>query len=299
MEDMFLFARVAEAKSFTAAARRLGVPKQTLSRRVGALESALGVQLLQRTTRRMELTDVGSAYAEQCSEMVRLADDANRAVTDARQEPTGVLRVTADPLFGDAFVAPLVIEYARLWPGVEIEVVLTRRRVDLVEEGFDAAFRVGVVDDKRLSTTNLGPAKVRYCASPRYVQERGAPRSPADLGVHECLVVQSEGEPSRWPVPGKKGLTLVPVRGRLRFNSFAMTYAAALVGLGIGLFPDFACAADLKSKKLVSVLEPSGVDVGAVWLVYPVQRYLAARLRAFIDIAIERLGASSPWAPRS
>jgi DNA-binding transcriptional LysR family regulator len=293
---MRLFAHVAEAKSFTVAARHLGVPKQTLSRRVGELEYALGVQLLQRTTRRMELTDVGAAYAGQCAEIVRLADDANRAVTDTRREPKGVLRITAEPLFGDAFLAPVVLEYAALWADVEIEVLLTRRRVDLVEEGFDVAFRVGRVDDKRLSSTKLGPARVRYCASPKYIRERGAPKSAADLRAHDCLVVQAEGEPGRWPIPSKKGITLAPVSGRLRFNSFAMTYSAALAGLGIGLFPDFACGEDLQRKKLVAVLAPMGVDVGAVWLTHPVQRYLAARVRTFVDLAIARLGDGAPWA---
>jgi DNA-binding transcriptional LysR family regulator len=296
LEDMRLFAHVAAAESFTMAARLLGVPKQTLSRRVGELESALGVQLLQRTTRRMRLTEVGAAYAAQCNEVIRLADDANRSVTDARRDPKGVLRITADPLFGDAFLGSIVLEYARLWPDVEIEVLLTRRRVDLVEEGFDAAFRIGLVDDKRLSTTRLLPARVRYCASPKYVRERGAPRTAAELRGHECLVVQGDGEPSRWPVPGKKGLTLVPVRGRLRFNSFAMTYSAALAGLGIGLFPDFACSADLRRKNLVTVLEPSGIDVGAVWLAYPAQRYLASRVREFVDLTVDRLGRKPSWA---
>jgi DNA-binding transcriptional LysR family regulator len=295
---MRLFAHVADVRSFTLAGRRLGLPKQTLSRRVGELEQALGVQLLQRTTRRMQLTEVGAAYALECAEIVRLADEANRAVTDARREPQGVLRVTADPLFGEAFLAPVVLEYARTWPEVQIEVVLTRRRVDLVEEGFDVAVRVGVVDDKRLSTTKLGPARVRYCASPRYVRAHGAPRTAADLAAHECLVVQGDGEPSRWPVPGKRGVTLVLVRARLRFNSFAMTYAAALAGLGIGLFPDFVCSADLRRRRLVAVLEPAGVDVGAVWLAVPAQRFLAARVRAFVDLATERLGREPSWATK-
>lgn len=294
LEDMRLFARVAEVRSFTVAGRQLGVPKQTLSRRVAELERALGAQLLQRTTRRMELTDVGAAYADRCAEVIRLADEANLALTDTRPEPKGVLRVSADPLFGDTFLPPLIIEYARRWPAMGIEVMLTRRRVDLVEEGFDVAFRVGVVEDKRLSAINLGPARVRYCASPRYVRERGSPKDPRELRSHECLVVHADGEPGRWPVASKKGVTLAPVGGRLRFSSFAMTYSAALAGLGIGLFPDFACGGDLKRGRLVTVLDPNGVDVGAVWLVHPVQRFLAPRVSAFVELAGERLGRSVP-----
>jgi DNA-binding transcriptional LysR family regulator len=292
---MRLFARVAAAKSFTVAGRELGVPKQTLSRRIAELERALAVQLLQRTTRRIELTDAGRAYADRCAEIVRAAEEANRALTDSRTEPSGVLRITADPLFGDAFLAPLVIAFAKRWPEVEIEVMLTRRRVDLVEEGFDIAFRVGPIDDKRLVARRLGPARVRYCASPRYVRERGAPTSADDLRTHDCLVVQATGEPSRWPVTAKRGVALVPVNGRLRFSTLTLTHAAALAGLGIGLFPDFVCRDDLRRKRLVSVLEPNGIDVGGVWLVHPAQRHPAARIAAFVDLAVERLAADPPW----
>lgn len=295
LEDMRLFAKVAEAKSFTGAARLLGVPKQTLSRRVAELEQALDVQLLHRTTRRLHLTDVGAAYAERCVEIVRLAEDANRAVTDTRQVPRGVLRVTADPVFGEAFVAGLVVEYASRWLEVHVDVVLTRRRVDLVEEGFDVAFRVGRVEDPALTATSLGPARVRYCASPAYLARRGTPASPEDLRAHECLAVVSEGTPVRWPFRGRKGVTLVPVSGRLRFNNFVMAHAAALGGLGIAIFPEFACADDLRRGRLVSVLDDSVMDVGAVWLVHPTARYLTARVRAFVALALERLARTPPW----
>lgn len=295
LEDMRLFARVAAAKSFTLAGRELGVPKQTLSRRIAELERALGVQLLHRTTRRIELTGEGTVYAERCAEIVHAADEVNRALTDTRAEPSGVLRITADPLFGDAFLAPLVIAFAKRWPDVEVEVMLTRRRVDLVEEGFDVAFRVGAIDDKRLTAHRVGPARVRWCASPSYVRRRGAPKSGEDLRRHDCLVVQSGGEPSRWPVPAKKGIAMMPVAGRLRLSTLALTHAAALAGLGIGLFPDFVCREDLRRKRLVTVLDPNGIDVGGIWIVHPAQRHVSARIRAFVDLALERLGDDAPW----
>jgi DNA-binding transcriptional LysR family regulator len=295
LEDMRLFAKVAEARSFTAAARLLGVPKQTLSRRVAELEVELGVQLLLRSTRRLHLTDVGAAYAARCTELVRLAEEANHAVTDTRQVPSGVLRITADPTFGEAFVTGLVVEYARRWPEVQVEVVLTRRHVNLVEEGFDVAFRIGRVEDPALTVTRLGPARVRYCASPAYIERRGAPASPEALQQHECILVVSEGAPMRWPFRGPKGDMLVPVSGRLRFNSFAMAHAAALNGLGIAIFPEFACAADIQQGRLVPVLEEQAVEVGSVCLVHPTQRYLTARVRTFIELALEQLAQEPPW----
>ncbi len=295
LDDMRLFSKVAEAQSFTAAARLLGMPKQTLSRRVAELEQELGVQLLLRTTRRLHLTDVGAAYAVRCGEIVRIAEEANHAVTDTRQVPKGVLRVTADPVFGEAFVTGLIVEYANRWPEVQVEAVLTRRHVNLLEEGFDVAFRIGKVDDPALSATRLGPARVRYCASPAYLERRGVPSSPEELHQHECILVVSEGAPMRWPFRGPKGDMLVPVSGRLRFNSFAMAHAAALQGLGIAIFPEFACADDIQHGRLVPVLEDSGVDVGAVWLVHPTHRYLTARVRTFIELALQRLAHEPPW----
>ena len=294
IEDMRLFAKVAEVKSFTLAARLLDVPKQTLSRRIAELERALGLQLLHRTTRQLKLSQAGAAYAERCSEIVRLAEEANRAVSDASETPSGTLRVTADPVFGEAFLTRLVIEYARRWPEVRVEVVLTRRRVDLIEEGFDLAFRIGLVEEPTLSGQSLGRARVRYCASPRYVARHGAPGSPEQLATHECLIVASDGTPVRWPFPGDKGLRLLPVSGRLVFSSFTMAHEAALAGLGIAIFPEFACADDLRRKRLVSVVGGCLVDVGNVWLLHPARRFIPARVRAFFDLARDRLSRDPP-----
>jgi DNA-binding transcriptional LysR family regulator len=296
IEDMRLFSHVASAKSFTGAAKLLGMPKQTLSRRIAELERALGAQLIHRTTRRLRLSDVGAAYAERCAELIRIAEDANRAVTDASDEPRGTLRLTADPVFGEAFLADLVIDYAQRWPEVRMEVVLTRRRVDLLEEGFDLAFRIGDVDDPALAGRSLGPARVCYCASPGYVARRGAPRTPGELAGHECLVVASDGTPARWPFPGPKGSRLVPVSGRLVSSSFAMARSAALAGLGVALFPEFACAEDVRHKRLVRVIDGCMVEVGSVWLVHVTRRFLPARVRAFVELARDRFAGEPPWA---
>ena len=225
---------------------------------------------------------------------MRLADEANRAATDADEVPRGTLRVTADQVFGEAFLTELVIEYALKWPEVRLDVVLTRRRVDLVEEGFDLAFRVGRIDDPMLSGMDLGAARIRYCASPRYVARHGAPATPEDLKAHQCLVV-SDGAPVSWPFAGDKGLRLLPISGRLAFSSFDMVRAAALAGLGIAIFPEFACAEDIRQKRLVPVLGGHAVEVGSVWLVHAAQRLLPARVRAFAELARERLGREQPW----
>jgi DNA-binding transcriptional LysR family regulator len=295
LEDMRLFSAVAEAKTFTAAARRLGVPKQTLSRRVARLEQALGAQLMHRTTRRLQLTAVGAAYAERCVEIVRIASEANRAVSDARQTPSGTLRVTADPVFGEAFLTDIVLDYAKTWPEVRVEVVLTRRKVDLIEEGFDIALRVGEVSDPSLSGVRLGPARVRYCASPTYVARRGTPEAVAELAKHDCIGVAAAGEPVGWPFRGRKGITLIPILPRLSLTSFPMAAAAARAGLGIAIFPEFACAKDVRAKRLVTLLDEHRIDVGSVWLVHAARRFLPARTRAFADLTRERFARAPPW----
>lgn len=291
LEDMRWFAALAEARSFTRASQKLGIPKQTLSRHIAELESSLDVQLLHRTTRRVALTDAGAAYAARCEEIVRLADEANRAITDAGASPRGVLRITADPVFGEAFLAPVIVEYATQFREVQIDVVLTRRKVDVIEEGFDVAFRVGQIEDTTLTATALGPARVRYCASPAYLARRGRPESPAGLAEHDCIVVAADGSAVRWPFRGRKRPELVAVSGRLRLNSFAIAHEAARAGLGIAIFPEFACADDLAAKRLTSVLDDWTVEVGSVWLVHPAARYLSARVRTFVELAVARLGS--------
>lgn len=296
LDDMRLFAALAAAKSFTSAARGLQVPKQTLSRRIGELEEALGVQLVLRTTRRMQLTPAGERYAARCVELVQLARAANRAVDDERELPRGTLRITADPLLGEAFLPPVLHDFATRWPEVKLEVLLTQRRVDLIEEAFDVAFRIGHVDDDSLKARALGPARIRFCASPAYLRRRGRPRTPRDLAGHDCIVVRADLGPTSWPFRGERsGVQPIAVDGRYRCNSHTLAYEAALAGLGIAVFPEFACASDIRRKRLAPVLDDWRVDVGQVWLVHPAQRFANITVQRFVELATEQLG-SAPWA---
>lgn len=295
LDDMKLFAVLAKARSFTEAARQLDMPKQTLSRRIAELEDVLGMQLVLRTTRRMQLTPAGERYAVKCAELVRLAEDANRALGDEGLEPRGTLRVTADPLFGEAFLPAILGELAARWPAVRLEILLTQRRVDLIEEGFDIAFRIGHVDDIALRGRALGPARIRFCASPSYLRRRGSPRTPRDLVDHDCVVVRADLGPTTWPFRGERGgVQSVPVEGRYRCNSHVLAYQAVLDGIGIGVFPEFACADDMRRRRLRAVLDDWSVDVGHVWLVHPAQRYANVTVHAFVELATTRLGAA-PW----
>ena len=295
LEDMRVFAKVAEAHSFTGAGRLLDMPKQTVSRRVAELEAALGSQLLHRTTRRLFLTEVGEAYAARCAELVRLADEANSGATADRLAPQGVLRVTADTVFGEAFLAALIAEYVGRYPGVRVEVLLTARRVELAEEGLDLAIRVGRLPDSSLTARRLCPASVRYCASPGYLEAHGLPKTPDDLRRHECITLGPDGGPVGWPFKGPGGDTRVPVSGRVAVNNFALAHQAALLGLGITTFPAFACEDDIRAGRLVPVLDDWLADHGAVFLVFAGNRHLAPKIRAFVDLAVEWFRKEAPW----
>jgi DNA-binding transcriptional LysR family regulator len=154
-----------------------------------------------------------------------------------------------------------------------------------------------VVDDAALTAVRLGPARIRYCASPRYLRRRGVPATPRQLAGHDCILVMAEGQPVRWPFRLRNRDTLLPVAGRLRFTSFALAQAAARAGLGIAIFPEFACAADVRRGRLVPVLQDWVGEVGAVWLVHPSDRALSPRVRAFAELVDERLARNPPWDP--
>ncbi|MCB9765588.1 MAG: LysR family transcriptional regulator [Alphaproteobacteria bacterium] len=293
LDDLRLFSVVAQAGSFTAAAEQLGLPKQTVSRRIRLLEESLGVRLLHRTTRTSRLTTEGAAFAEHCHELARLAEEATRSVQSRAATPQGTLRVTTTQALAEPLLAPLLADYLGAWPEVSVDLLLTNRRVDLVEEGFDLALRVGPLRDSGLVTRRLGPARVRFCASPSLLARLGAPAEPAALADYPCVMQPVDSGPSAWPVGGPEGLRMVPVCARLRANSAALVRQAALDGLGLAMLPEAACAGDLGAGRLVTVLDDHVPDLGVVQLVYPGRRLLAARVRAFIDLAVARLGPSS------
>lgn len=285
LDSMRLFSAVATAGGFTAAAKKLGVPKQTLSRRVAELEAELGAQLLHRTTRTLRLTDAGRVYAARCEELARIASEANEELLRKRAEVGGTLRITADPLFGEAFLGPLIAELKAQHRGLEVEVMLVQRQVDLVEEGFDCAFRVGRLPDSSLIAVRLGPASMAYCASPEYLQAAGEPVSPSDLERHQLIVLAPEAAPARWLFACEKGKQQwLPVRGWLRVNHLGLARSAALAGLGIAAIPHFAIRRELEAGRLRLLLQSHTGPFGGIHLVYPPHRQLAPRVRAFVDL---------------
>jgi len=291
LDDMRIFAELAASGSFTAAARVLGVTKQTISRRLKELEDALGVELIRRTTRRVALTDVGVAYASRCSDIVRDALDANRAAASHHGTVAGTLRITADHTFGEALLPSLVARYTAQHRDAEVEVFLTARKVDLLEEGYDVAFRVGAPPDvHHLTSTRLGPAQLWTVAAPSYLQARGVPTTPHELAKHDCLAAVPHLAHRGWPFAWDGALRLIDLPARVRANDVRLVRQAALGGVGIAHLPTFCVQEDVAHGRLHRILSAYTPEVGGLHLVYPHSRLLAPKVRAFVALA----GASTP-----
>jgi DNA-binding transcriptional LysR family regulator len=278
LDDMRLAAALVSASSFTDLASKLSMPKQTVSRRIGALEDAIGVRLVDRTTRTFRVTAVGRGYAERCAEIVRLAEEVQRTVRGEATDVAGTLRVTADPLFGEEFLPPIIEAFARKHPQVLVDVTLTSRQVNLVDEGFDVAFRVGSPGDPSLVATKIADAELVFVASPGYLRLRGTPKSPRELSRHDCIALAPEGAPVRWAF-GDKWVSISP---RIRVNHLGLALAAARAGLGIANIPSFAL-----TDKLRVIFSPA--VFGGIYLVHASRKLTVARTRAFRDIALREL----------
>lgn len=294
LNDMAVFVRVIEEASFVGAARRLGLPKSTVSRRVADLEARLGVKLLHRTTRMVRATEAGTAYYERCAPLIAAAEEAERAVLRSQEAPSGLLRVTAPMLLGERLLAPVVFEYLRAWPDVRVALHLADEWVDLVEGGFDLAFRAGVLPDSSLVARRLGTATVCLVASPAYVSARGAPPSVASLREHACIVVGAGPGPHTWTLVDHDGPRHVPVNGPLVVNQVALALQAALAGLGVARLPRFLCEPELAAGRLVEVLADRPPAGGGVYAVLPGGRAPPTKVRVFLDLVNARLGGG-PW----
>ncbi len=290
------FVKVAETQSFSEAARRLNTSKSAISRNVGALEAELGARLFHRTTRSLALTEGGRAYFERATRILADLQEANLAVSQLQSAPRGRLRVNAPMSFGFLHLASALPDFLARYPDVAVDLVMNDRFIDLVEEGFDVAVRIGELEDSSLIARRLAPMRRTVCASPAYLRQRGTPASPDDLRRHECLrntnipaaqewrFVTPDGKP--WPVE---------VNGRLTANNGDALRVAALSGLGLAKLPSFIVGEDLKSGALVTALDafvPQGVAMNAV---YPHARHLSPKVRAFVDFLADRFGPRPYW----
>jgi DNA-binding transcriptional LysR family regulator len=294
LDEISAFAAVADARSFTQGAKRLGVSGAQVSKLVARLEDRLGARLLNRTTRDVSLTDTGRAYLERAR---ILLDDFASLEGSVRDEagPRGLLRVSAPIAFGAKQLDPALLDFAAAYPDVALEVFYADRVVNLVDEGFDVAVRIGHLTDSSLIARKLAPVHMVTCAAPVYLQAHGAPVAPADLARHEAIIDLNAREPYVWNF-GQDGECMeTRVRGRLRFASAEACLEAAERGLGVARAPDFVAAERLREGRLTPLLcnfEPEVVHVHAV---YPHARHLAAKVRAFVDFLASRFAGEPEW----
>jgi len=295
LDGITVFAAVVDAGGFSAAGRVLRCSKAAVSTQLKRLEDRLGVRLLQRTTRRLSLTEEGRAYYQYCRRILDEARDAADAVHSGDAEPRGVLRLSAPMSFGLLHLGAAIAEFMTAHPAITVDLVLNDRQVDLIEDGFDMAIRVSRLADSSLIARRLAPCRRIVVASPDYWARCGKPRHPDALRRHEALIYDYQAEADVWTFKADGARLSVPVTGRYRANNGEVLIDAAKRGLGVALSPTFFLGDGLKSGALETALTDYEDDPLAVYAVYPHRRHLATRVRAFVDFLADRFGERPYW----
>lgn len=292
--ELEAFAAVAETGGFTAAARALGRTTSGVSRQVRALEERLGVRLLHRTTRRVSLTEVGAAFRERVQGVLHDLEEAELAVSRLQEEPRGRLRVGIPMDFGRLALADGLAGFAARHPGLRLEVELTDRFVDVVQEGFDLVVRIGNLPDSSLVARRLGPCRRLICAAPSYLEAHGRPARPADLEDHS-LVGYAYQRSRRWRFRSREGDEIVEVEPRHVANNGEMIRSLLLGGLGVALLPTFLVGDDLRAGRLEALL-PDLLDADTtIWAVTPHRKLLATKVRLMLEHLASACGEHPPW----
>ena len=286
LNDMALFVEVVKAKGFRSAGEVIGMPNSTLSRRISALEKAIGLRLLHRTTRKIELTEAGQIYFERCKRIVDEARLAHEQLDEMLAQPSGVLRASFPVDFAVTYLAPLIAEFAGLYPGITFDFDLTARRVDLVSEPFDVAIRIGEPENSQLIARTLGSFTPYLYASPGYLERAGEPGMPADLERHQCLGILKAGA---WTLHDGKQSDTVQVGGRFTLNNVGMIRRLATLDMGIVLMQEEVVADELASGKLRRIM-PEWYGTPTPVYAITETRLLPAKTQRFIEFLRDRLG---------
>ena len=295
-EDLHAFNAVVETGSFTAAAERLDTDKSMVSRRVSALESRLGVQLLRRTTRSLNLTDTGRSFYERAAQILADLEEAESAVMQEHGELRGRLRVALPLSFGVLHMCTPIDSFNKRHPGVRFDLDLSDRSVDLLQEGIDVAVRIGELRDSTLIARRLFTSRVVVCASREYLEQHGTPRAPDELANHACLVYSNLSEPDRWSWFDNQGIKhSVQVGVAMAANNGDLLNNAAAGGLGISMQPTFIAHQHIRGGSLVPILRDVEWPGTTAWAVYPPTRHLSYRVREFIDFLVDYFADTPYW----
>jgi DNA-binding transcriptional LysR family regulator len=297
LRAMRIFVRVVDAGSITAAASEFDLTPTMVGNHLQALEDRLGTRLLNRTTRRQNLTEIGKVYYARCVEILDLVQGADELALELQTVPKGRLRITASAVFGTELLMPALADYSRLYPKVHLDVVLTDTVVDLADDGFEAAIRIGTLQDTNLVARPLAPYRLAICAAPEYLARHGEPLSPEDLVRHNCLAYtyssRSEWRSAQalWRLTGPDGEISIPISGCMQVDSAPGLRRAALAGMGIVMLPDIMVAQDVEAGRLVRLLRAYAPPTRPLNLLYLRDRRMSPKLRSFIDFVVGRFAA--------
>ncbi|MEM8876676.1 MAG: LysR family transcriptional regulator [Pseudomonadota bacterium] len=295
LDAMRAFVKVVALGSFAEAARQLSVTRSAVSKGVKELESGLGARLLDRTTRRVNPTEAGLAYYERCLDILARIEETEFQVTQLHEEPRGVLKVNAPMSFGTMHLGHAISAFMELYPQVRVELMLTDRFIDPIEEGFDVTVRIAQLEDSSLIARKLAPAKRALAASPEYLEQYGRPEDPAELMHHACLNYGHTTTRQRWVLERNGKPLTVPIQSIFCANNGEVLRDAALAGRGITLLPTFLIGQDIAKGRLEVVLpDYQPTDLG-IFALYAPNRFLAAKVRVFIDFLKDRFGMSPDW----
>jgi len=301
LSGLLAFVHAAEARSFTLAAHRLGISPSGISKAISRLESRHGVRLLQRTARSITLTPEGSAYHERCKKILADLEEAEHVLTDAHKSPRGLLRITLPLSIGRLHFARMLAEFARQYSEVQLEIHVSDRITDLVEDKFDVAIRIGKLSDSRLVARRLASGTLTTCATPSYLKRHGVPKRPEDLLQHNCIQfeVPNTGRAQPWQFQRDRRRLSVPVRGNLRLDHAEAMVEAALAGTALIQISSYVTAPAIARGQLRPVLTAYQVDSPPIWALYPQNSNLTPRHRAFVDFmvkwgALANLGSPTP-----
>ena len=287
--ELNAFIAVVEAGGFTAAARRTGDSQSAISKAIGALERRLGVVLFNRSTRRVTLTDQGQRYYDRAKPLLDEMDDADSELTSSTQNVSGLIRIAASGTFGRLHILPLIPELLSLNPGLQVDLILSDFVRDMVEDGIDLAIRVGPINDPDAIARRVASTPLVCVGSRRYFEQRGMPKTPAELVDHNCLLYRGLAESTHWSFVGPEGQFSVSVRGNLTSNSVETIRAGVLAGVGIGRFAKVSLADDLRHPDVITVLDEFIGDARDISLVWPRRRFVPARVRRVTDFFAEAI----------
>ncbi|KDC86697.1 LysR family transcriptional regulator [Bordetella bronchiseptica] len=294
--DILAFVSAVKAGSFTSAAATLGVTRSAVGKSVARLEARLGVRLLHRTTRKLNVTGEGLVVFERWSQILEDMEEVDATMAQRRGKPAGILRLTAPLSFGQRHILPILNAYVTNWPEIQADVWFTDHYVDLIEEGIDVAVRIGgVKDDARILSRTIGGQQFVTCAAPGYLAKKGVPSTPADLAGHDTIFFLSGQRPMPWRLGQGDAIEVCDGPGRMNIDSSEALREAALSGFGLIHLPTYITGKDLQRGDLVEVLEAYRPPADPIRLIYPSKRHLSPRTRAFIDLLIERWRDGVPW----